>query len=133
MGDRVQNPGRCPPLSLGWAHTPGAPTRTSAAQSAATRSRSLILGDRNRQAGTPPLFLLLSLWWVEAQCPPPQVLILPARQPAPAAAAASPSPAGTEEKSRRSQEAEQQAGTRRPALTPLPRGLFPHPTSPGFK
>lgn len=65
--------------------------------------------------------------------PAPQDLILPARQPAPAAAAASPNPAGEEEKSPRSQEAEQQAGTRRPALTPLPRGRFPHPTSTGFK
>lgn len=52
------SPRRCPPLSLGWAHTPGAPTRISAVQSAATRSRSLILGDRNRQLGAQPLSLV---------------------------------------------------------------------------
>lgn len=65
MGDGVQSPGRCPPLSLDWAHTPGAPTRTSAVQSAATRSRSLILGDRNGQVGTPPLSLVSRAfgWW----------------------------------------------------------------------
>lgn len=58
MHDRVQSLVMCPPLSLGWAHTPGAPTRISAVQSAATRSRSLILGDRNHQPGPQPLPLI---------------------------------------------------------------------------
>lgn len=77
----MPSPGRCPPLSLGWAHTPGAPTRISAVQSAATRSRSLILSDRNSQPGTQPLSLVSQAFggWKPSDPHPKSFLILPVR------------------------------------------------------
>lgn len=86
-GDKVQCPGwgpslPCPPLSLCWARTRGAPARIPA-QRTATRSRSLILGEEKGQPGPPPLSLSFSGF--EPSALPPPVPVLPAGPLAPAA------------------------------------------------
>lgn len=133
-GDKVQCPGwgpslPYPPLSLGWAHTRGPPARIPA-QSAASRSRSLILGEGDGQPALPPLSL--GLGWSELGALPPPVPVLPAgpRLPSPDAPQ---SRRHSREKSQIPRGRSSGRGPRRPAPTHRPRGRrpcypFPRPT-----